>query len=120
VMAVEFGGDRVFEKFEEVAALFLAGRDRGPHPFVITLARLAAGALRNAAIDYAMADLLLAVIVRRIDPLGEHEPEVVLRQVVFPGFRSGLVNILHHRETRSEIRSRYSVTWIGMSSSSMC
>ncbi len=53
-MAVQFRGDRFSEEVEEVAMLLFAGRDRGPHAFVIPLPRLTARALRDAAIDHAV------------------------------------------------------------------
>jgi hypothetical protein len=101
-LVVELGADGVEKKREEVAVLFLAGSNCGPHPLVIALACFAPSALCNAAVDHAMADLLFAVVIGRLQTLGEHEPKVVLRQIILA--RRCLVSILHNRKPRSEVR----------------
>ncbi len=49
---------------------------------MVALARHAARALGDAAVDHAVADLLFAVIVRGLHPFREHEAKVILRPVV--------------------------------------
>ena len=65
------------QEVEKATALFAAGGNGGPHALVITLTSGTARALRDASIDHAMANLLLAVIVRRLHAGGEHETKVV-------------------------------------------
>ena len=62
--------------------LFLTiGNDR-PHPLVISHPCVTAGALRDPAVDDAVTDLLLAMVVRRFHCFGKHETKVVLRHIV--------------------------------------
>ncbi len=49
---------------------------------MVALASFASRTLGDSAIDNAMADLLLAVIVGWLNTIGKHEAEVVLGQVV--------------------------------------
>ena len=70
------------QEVEEASSLLATGGDGGPHPFVITLATFAARALRDLSIDHAMANLLLRMIVGRLDPSLEHKPKIVLRQII--------------------------------------
>ena len=67
------------QKVAETAVLLAAGGDGSPHPFVIALAHSTAGALRDAAIDHAMANLLLGMIIRWLNLLCKHEAKVVVR-----------------------------------------
>ena len=83
--------------------MLLAGRDGGPHAFVVALACCAARALGDAAVDHAVTDLLFAVIVRRLDTFGKNEAKVVLRQVVLLQLLQVIGRIIHDREPRSEI-----------------
>ena len=99
----EFGFAEGLEKLEEVALLFLAGGDGGPQAFVVTLADFASGALSDEAVDHALADLLFVVVVGGFQSLGEHEPEVVLRQVVRLEFSAVGRGVFHDGEARSEI-----------------
>ena len=101
---MQVGRDGLLQKREEVTALFLAGCDGRPHPFVIAPPGKTARTLRDAAVDHALADLLFAVIVRRLDAFGEHEPEVVLRQIVLARFRGFPVDVIDDREPRSKVR----------------
>ena len=71
---------------------------------MVALSCFASGALRNAAVDHALADLLFAVIVGRLHAFGEHEAKVVLRQIILARLQRFLVDILHDRKPRSEIR----------------
>ena len=84
-LVLELGCDGGEKEGEEVAFLFLAGSNRRPPPFVVALSCFASGALRNAAVDHAMADLLFAVIVGRLHAFGEHEAKVVLREIILAG-----------------------------------
>ena len=106
-MALEFSRDGFFGEGKEVATLFLAGRDRRPHAFVIPLADGAAGALRDSTVNHAVTNLLFAMIVRRFHPFDEHESEVVLRQIVLPRLRGFRVDVLHDREPRSQVRGLF-------------
>jgi hypothetical protein len=101
-LVVELGADGVEKKREEVAVLFLAGSNCGPHPLEIALACFAPSALRNAVVDHAMVDLLFALTIGRPHTFGEHEPKGTVRQTILP--RRCLVSILHNRTPRSEVR----------------
>ena len=72
-MALQFCGDGLFEEGEEVAILLSAGGNCRPHAFVIPLARFPPGTLRDLAVDYAVANLLFAMIIRRLDAFDKHE-----------------------------------------------
>jgi hypothetical protein len=61
--AVSLCSDRLVQELEESPALFGAGGNRGRHAFVVALARLAAGSLRNATINNAVAHLLFGMVV---------------------------------------------------------
>ena len=66
------------KEVKETAVLFGARGDGRPHTFVITLTQLASRALRDAAVDHAVAKLLLVMVVRRFHSGGEHESKVVV------------------------------------------
>ena len=77
------GGDAFVEEGEEAVALFGAGGGDAPHAFVVALTDVAAGALCDAAVDDAVADLLFAVVVGRLNKVRRtHEAEVVFGLVV--------------------------------------
>ena len=70
----------------------------------VLLARFAAGTLRDPSVDHAVANLLFAMMIRRLDAFDKHESKGVLRQIISAGFRIILVDILHNRKSRSKIR----------------
>ncbi len=71
------------EELEEASALFAAGGNCGPHPFVISLARCAASPLGNATVDHAVTHLLFAMVVGRFNTRLEHEPKAVRPMLSF-------------------------------------
>lgn len=78
------------EEGEEVAMLFAARRARRPHALVVTSVPCTARALSKATIDHAVAEGLFPGIIRRFAPVSEHEPQVILRQVVWGWGRGSL------------------------------
>lgn len=78
------GGDALVEEIENAAALLGAGGDDAPHTLVVTLTDVATSALRDAAVDHAVANLLLAVVVGRLKKIRHaHETEIVFGLVVW-------------------------------------
>jgi hypothetical protein len=59
--------------------------------------------LRDLAVDHAVAEFLLVVVVRGLDTFGEHEAKVVLRQVIRFDCRRSLGRVFDDREPRSKI-----------------
>jgi len=74
----EVGDDRVVEELEGRASLLSAGGQNGPDPLAPATAGLAARALGDLAVDHHEAEPLLHGVVRRLDPRGLHEAEVML------------------------------------------
>ncbi len=94
---MELSSDRIEQEREEVEILLFAGGDGGPHALVVVPARFAASALGNSPVDHAVAELLLVVIVRLLDPLDKHKAKIVLRQIILARLRGLLVHVRDDR-----------------------
>ncbi len=103
---------QAFEDFLEMSICALSGGNRGPHSLVITLAFIAASTLRNASIDHAMTNLLLGMVVRRLDISGKHKTKIIGRFIVRFD-QVGAFNLKwNHRETRSKISCFVGIRWL--------
>jgi hypothetical protein len=68
------------DKLEDIVILFFAGGDGRPYPFAPAHTGLAAGALRDTAVDHSVADFALGSIICRLNIWCSQEAKIIFRR----------------------------------------